>query len=350
MAASPFRSTQFMIPFSIGWFVWISVHQLALYYMGVGWFTALTDSIISNSLLIFIALLLFTIFRFYLPRSHGILNIFIWIVLLTVAWFFTCHQLLIRFLPDKQYTDMLSASWPLRAAVGFLVNSVMSVIAYAYFNWQEQTAAEKQKAEALQLSKEAELFKLREQLQPHFLFNALNSINALITVAPVQARTMVHQLSDFLRHTLRKEQEALIPLSDELQTLELYLEIEKVRFGNRLSAAVHTSETCNVAQLPPLLLQPLVENAIKFGLYDTTDDILIELTANCIHNDLIITIQNPFDATTSLPQKGTGFGLSSVQRRLFLLYNRSDLLKTEVNGNIFKTTVCIPQPVNKTNV
>jgi LytS/YehU family sensor histidine kinase len=311
--------------------------------MGVNWFVALTDSIVTNTLLIYISMLLFTIFRFYLPRAHGFLNIFIWVVVLTIAWFFSSNYLLQWFLNDDTYVQLLNSSWPLRMAIGFLVNGIMSMIAYAYYNWQEKAETEKQKTEVMNLNREAELFKLREQLQPHFLFNALNSINALIGSSPQQARTMIYQLSDFLRNTLRKEQQSLVTLKEELQTLGLYLDIEKVRFGNRLSSSIHCEEDCAEACIPTLLLQPLVENAIKFGLYDTTEEITIQIHALLKNNELIISIENPFDTETSSPKKGTGFGLNSVQRRLFLLYGRNDLLKTEVRGSFFKTTVLIPQ-------
>ncbi len=343
MSISPFRSKQFMLPFCIGWFVWISVHQLALYYLGVGWFTALTDSIVSNTLLLFIAMLLLTILRFYLPRHHGLINLLMWVMLLTIAWFFSNNILLDWLLKDEAYKVQLQQAWPLRAAIGFLINSISAVIGYAYFNWQEKTETEQQKTEAQQLSKEAELFKLREQLQPHFLFNALNSINALIGSSPAQARTMVQQLSEFLRSNLRKEEQQWIPLQEELRTLQLYLDIEQVRFGNRLSTEMITDDSCAHAQLPCMLLQPLLENAIKFGLYDTTEAITIRMYAMVQNNHLEITVENPFDVETAAPKKGTGFGLSSVKRRLYLLFGRNDLLKTEVKENIFVTTVTVPQ-------
>jgi len=94
-----------------------------------------------------------------------------------------------------------------------------------------------------------------------------------------------------------------------------------------------------------LLLQPIVENAIKFGLYDTTGDTVIKLFASKNENDLVIKVENPFDPETSAPKLGTGFGLKSVQRRLYLLFARTDLLTTEAKGNIFITTVKIPQLV-----
>jgi len=92
-----------------------------------------------------------------------------------------------------------------------------------------------------------------------------------------------------------------------------------------------------------LLLQPIVENAIKFGLYDTTDNVLIKLTAKKEDHLLSISVQNPFDPATSTTKKGTGFGLTSIRRRLYLLYGRNDLLETKTEGNIFITTVKIPQ-------
>jgi two-component system LytT family sensor kinase len=123
----------------------------------------------------------------------------------------------------------------------------------------------------------------------------------------------------------------------------LYLEIEKVRFGNRLSTSFETSEEALQMKIPAMLLQPLVENAIKFGLYDTTGETIISVTAKADAGMLLITVQNPFDPETSSPRQGTGFGLNSVQRRLYLLFARSDLLITDTTGNVFTTTIKIPQ-------
>jgi LytS/YehU family sensor histidine kinase len=209
------------------------------------------------------------------------------------------------------------------------------MISVLWQTWGEQKEDQSRKADAEKLAKEAELFKLRQQMQPHFLFNSLNSINALIGTRPTEARKMVQQLSDFLRGTLKKEETQWVVLKDELQYLQLYLEIEKVRFGNRLATDVKTSEEVQKMTMPALILQPIVENAIKFGLYDTTKE----------DHELVIQVSNPFDPETSTPKQGTGFGLKSIQRRLYLLFGRSDLLVTESKENIFITTVRIPQQV-----
>jgi two-component system, LytTR family, sensor kinase len=335
-----------MIPFCISWFAWISMHQLALYQMGLTWIEALTDSIVSNSLLIYVSMLMFTILRFYLPRKNQVINLFTWIILLTTGWFFASDKLMgLIFKSHINYKELIDNTWPIRFAIGFLINGCISLVGYAYFNWQERTETEKKKTEVEQLSKEAELFKLRQQLQPHFLFNALNSINALIGSRPKEAREMVQHLSDFLRTTLRKEEQQWIKLEDEMHSLQLYLTIEKVRFGHRLFTELELEDDALNMQLPALLLQPLVENAIKFGLYDTTEESRIYLAAKSENAQLVITVENPFDPSTAAAQKGTGFGLSSVQRRLYLMFGRNDLLHTTVKENIFSTTVIIPQPL-----
>lgn len=191
--------------------------------------------------------------------------------------------------------------------------------------------------------REAELSKLRQQLQPHFLFNSLNSINALIGTKPAEARQMVQQLSDFLRGTLKKDEQKVVPLKEEFEQLRLYLEIEKVRFGHRLKVDMNINEQSQSFLIPPLLLQPVVENAIKFGLYDTIGEITISVTSKTETGYLIVEVQNPYDASTQNANKGTGFGLSSMKRRLYLLYGRNDLMTTNKAENIFTTTLRIPQ-------
>ena len=243
----------------------------------------------------------------------------------------------------SDYERFFSQSVPVRLIVGFLIIGCMALISVLWYTIHDQREIEKRKTEAEKLSKEAELYKLRQQLQPHFLFNSLNSINALIGLQPQKARTMIQQLSDFLRGTLKKEDNQWISLEDELQHLQLYLEIEKVRFGHRLSTEIKNETDGMKLQLPAMLLQPVVENAIKFGLYDTVGEITISIEARKEDSSLIVQVKNPFDPETSSPKKGTGFGLSSVQRRLYLLFARNDLLQTETKEQIFITTIKIPQ-------
>ena len=132
-------------------------------------------------------------------------------------------------------------------------------------------------------------------------------------------------------------------MEEELQSLELYLEIEKVRFGHRLSTSIVKDEKSLQMMIPPMLLQPVVENAIKFGLYDTTDSVTIQISVLSENDSLKVIVQNPFDPETASPRHGTGFGLNSVKRRLFLLFARTDLVETMAKDHVFTTTINIPK-------
>ena len=283
--------------------------------------------------------------RFYNPKKGKFIHLLVMCLAVSGLW-----AALVRlglgaiFHTQDSYISFLDHSMSLRFDMAILVNGCASLIGALWYNQEEQKENEQRKLDAEKLAKEAELFKLRQQLQPHFLFNSLNSIRALAASQPQQARKMIQQLSDFLRGTLKKEEQQQITWKEELQYLNLYLEIEKVRFGHRLSTEITSPPETDNLVLPSMLLQPLVENAIKFGLYDTTEPLTISLMAKVENNYLVITVQNPFDEETSRPGQGTRFGLSSVQRRLYLLYGRNDLLQTKAANSIFTTSIKIPQP------
>ena len=309
---------------------------------GLTWESALIDSGVSNILLVLACLLLINTFRFYLPRKERYGFILGMCATIAVVWLFLTRAILLVLLPEE-YKAFYSDSMYVRLALGFLILGCMALLSVLWYTLKDQQQNEQRKTEAEKLAKEAELYKLRQQLQPHFLFNSLNSINALIGTRPEEARQMIHQLSDFLRGILRKEENQWVSLTEELQHLQLYLDIEKVRFGHRLSTSIEADDSSRQMKIPAMLLQPVVENAIKFGLYDTTETINIGIEATTENEQLVITVQNPFDPSTSLPQKGTGFGLSSVKRRLYLLFARTDLLETKAKDHLFITRIKVPQ-------
>ena len=313
-----------------------------LHSFGLSWKWAAIDSAVSNALLMLASILLINTFKYYLPRKERYGFIMAMCGTVAVIWLFLSRTLLLILLPDD-YDQFYSGSIYIRLAIGFLILGCMSLLSVLWYTLKEQQQNEQRKSEAEKLAKEAELYKLRQQLQPHFLFNSLNSINALIGTRPEEARQMIHQLSDFLRGILKKEENQWVTLSEELQHLQLYLDIEKVRFGHRLTTSIDADENSGQMRIPAMLLQPVVENAIKFGLYDTTDVINISIAATSENGQLIITVQNPCDPETSLPQKGTGFGISSVKRRLYLLFARTDLLETITNDHLFTTRIKVPQ-------
>jgi LytS/YehU family sensor histidine kinase len=219
-------------------------------------------------------------------------------------------------------------------------NTLFSLL---WYTQKEQKEDSQRKVDMERLARDVELNKLRQQLQPHFLFNSLNSISALTGQHPEKAKHMIEQLSDFLRGTLKNESQHWINLQEEFQYLQLYLDIEKVRFGYRLQTNIHYDELTLQMKLPSMILQPLVENAIKFGLYDTIGEVIIMITAKNNNGMLEVSVQNPFDDSTAVQTTGTGFGLSFIKRRLFLLFGRQDLLLVKREAKQFIATVRIPQ-------
>lgn len=304
----------------------------------------IVDAIVNNLLLTGSCLLVLNNMRYYLPRQEKY-----WYVLtISVGLSGICvlvakGVLWLIFKDDSHYTQSLSQSTGIRFGILFLLIGCISMMTLLWYTQEEQQIINERKIDSERLSREAELFKLRQQLQPHFLFNSLNSISALTGSQPEKARHMIQQLSDFLRGTLKKDDQQWSTLDEEIEYLRLYLDIEKVRFGHRLQTEIIYTDEVLLLKLPSLLLQPVVENAIKFGLYDTTGEVLIKLEATKENNYLKIMVRNPFDPETSQPLKGTGFGLNSIQRRLFLLFARQDLLQTEKNKSFFITTILIPQ-------
>lgn len=312
--------------------------------MGLSWHLSVVDALISNVLLGLFCFVSIAIFYYYQPRGSNRSYRFIFTLGLAVL-----YAVLLRFAlsfvvgDDIVYREFLHKSMPVRFIISLLVLAFVTVLNWMWNLLEDQKEQVQRRSHAEQLVKDAELARLRQQLQPHFLFNSLNSISALAGSRPNEARKMIQQLSDFLRGTLKKDEQQCVELNEELEQLKLYLEIEKVRFGHRLSVDIRFEEDTLNMHIPPLLLQPIVENAIKFGLYDTVDEIMISISSYTKGGILHVKVENPFDAETQLASQGTGFGLSSVQRRLFLMYSRNDLMVTEKKENRFISILRIPQ-------
>lgn len=351
MTRSPISVSKFRNPFFVWWIVWGCLHALLIVHYGYSLENAVLDSLVTNGLLMGACLLISNILRYYLPYSNRYWHVFFISIMFSLVVNVLSKFILnlIPITPDSTNTQFLlfiaNAYW-IRLAIAFLLIICMSIICVLWYGQEEEQENRQRKNDTEKLSRDAELYKLRQQLQPHFLFNSLNSISALIGSDPSLARNMIHQLSDFLRTTLRKEEEQWVKMEEELQSLELYLEIEKVRFGHRLSTSIIKDESSLQMLIPPLLLQPVVENAIKFGLYDTTDPVTIKISVVNENDTLQVVVQNPFDPETSSPRHGTGFGLNSVKRRLYLLFARTDLVETSAREREFTTTIKIPRHEN----
>ena len=322
--------------------VWCPVQAWLLHQQfKLNWLEAGTDALITALFLGLAGFVITNTLNFYHPDKKQIPVLIAGVLVFMYGAMMTA-----------ELTIQSVAQWPFlymedfnnqRLTYSGLIGLLLFSLAWFQTSKKASSEDEHRRQATEKIARDAELASLRQQLQPHFLFNSLNSINALIGSQPEKARSMVQQLSDFLRGTVKKDDSQLVPLFEELQQLRLYLDIEKVRFGHRLDTQMDSDNASLSCKLPPLLIQPVVENAIKFGLYDTVGETVIKIKTSVEQSQLVIEVENPFDAATSSPRQGTGFGLSSLQRRLYLLYARNDLLTTRQNDNTFTTQIRIPQ-------
>lgn len=304
---------------------------------------AFTDAFVFALIFLGGVFVLDSVFGFFSPKGKNswmlfVVPLFLSLIGTLVHW----YALGWWYGAEDDYLDFLSLSFYLRWTILALAEQMVALLALALSQLERQEERQAREAQMLQLSKDAELAQLRQQLQPHFLFNSLNSINALVVSQPQKAREMVLQLSDFLRGTIRKDSKSWITLEEELNYLKMYLDIERVRFGHRLAVEFQVEMDLYPIKVPQLLIQPLVENAIKHGLYGVTGAVNIVVSGKKEGNYLVLEVKNPFDPE-SMAQEGTGFGLSSVERRLFLLFGRTDLLEAGAEGDQFKVRFKIPQ-------
>ncbi len=238
---------------------------------------------------------------------------------------------------DAHFSHLL----PLAFSVGVLMYLLAIALHYVMLSVEESQQAATRESEALVLAREAELRALRAQINPHFLFNSLNSISALTSVDPARAREMCILLSDFLRKTLSAGDQDTIPLAEEVALIRTYLGVEKIRFGARLAYDIDIEEVCNRCLLPPLLLQPLIENAIKHGISGLTEGGVITVRARANDRFLRLTVENNFD-TGYRALRRSGIGLTNVRSRLQARYDGDARMDAGAQGDRFRVEIVMP--------
>jgi len=238
--------------------------------------------------------------------------------------------------------DALGRQMPFLFAAGVLLFLLALAVHYVLLALEAAQEAERGRLELEVLTRDAELRALRAQIDPHFLYNSLNSISAMTSVDPAGARRMCLMLGDFLRNTLDVGARPWIPLSDELALAEAFLGIEQVRFGRRLRVARRVDETAAPCRVPPLLLQPLVENAVTHGVARLLDGGVIELDVSRANGRLTIAIGNPCDPDDPSPARPRGVGLENVRRRLETIYRGAARLEVRAQPEHFLVQVELP--------
>lgn len=335
------------IAFAAWWIVVAAIHSAVLYlFYGVSLLSANIDSFVWVVLYALLSLGLWFWVRLsdietQKPFSVALNHIGAAVVSILLIVSLHRYMLILLFPDDKDYIAFLDSSLPGRSIVGIFFYILIALVYYLIIyisNFREKVTRE---AELQALVKDAELSWLKLQINPHFLFNSLNSISSLTMTSPEKAQDMITRLSELLRYSLKQSPGSMVSLNDELANCRKYLEIEKVRFGSRLNYNIECCDECFTFQVPSMILQPLFENAIKHSVAQSADESIVNASITRSEGYLFVEVSN------SLPElptstAGTGVGLENIRRRLKLIYGTSEFLKVSKHSGRFVVVITIP--------
>jgi sensor histidine kinase YesM len=226
------------------------------------------------------------------------------------------------------------AAAPALAVIVLMIYLMAVALHYAALEMESSRRAEV-------LAREAQLRALKSQVNPHFLFNSLNSISALTAIDAGEAREMCIRLADFLRTSLRLGERVTIPFAEEMALTTMYLEVERVRFGGRLRLTQRMDPACSDCDVPALLIQPLVENAVKHGIAMMAEGGEIAISGECDDQWLRFSISNPFDPEAP-PSGRNGLGLRNVRERLEARYGGAARMEIRVEERMYRVALTLP--------
>jgi sensor histidine kinase YesM len=330
------------------WILITGIHILLLYiYYNLPLQTSIADALTFNIIYSILGLILWFAIRFAQPKDPSFSTLVIYqvtfLVVFLLIWAGSSYSMLkVIFPANYQYQDFLENSIPWRLVSGTFYYLLLVLVYYLviyYSNLQEKIKSESRLNEMV---RESELNLLKSQINPHFLFNSLNSISSLTITNPGQAREMTIKLSDFLRYSVSMGNNRFSTLGKEIEHIRKYLDIEKVRFGTKLQYTFSISEICMDCEIPVMILQPLYENAVKHGVYESSGEVTIQTLARIANGYLEINITNDFEPGAP-SRKGTGIGLANIRERMKLIYQNEQLLTTQVKGNKFEVMLVLPQ-------
>ena len=335
------------IYYSVFWMA-IAVIQFTLSY-GVynqDMMISIADSLISNAIFAFLGIGLWYMVRFSGKQSKSFLktvaNHLAGCVITILIWQVLCYVLLRALFGDNDaYMNFLVTSEVVRGLTGVLIYFLVVSVDFLVLSFEEMQERAEHEAALSTMLRDAELNMLRSQIRPHFLFNSLNSVSSLTLSNPQAAQDMIIKLSEFMRHSLTLGADTMNSLNDELYHAGLYLDIERVRFSDRMKVEKTIDPKCGEMMLPAMILQPLLENAVKHGVNTMLTACVITLKAECNESFLGVSISNTFDPD-AVPRKGTGTGLSNVQKRMAAIYGRNDLLSSKISDQTFEVKLQIP--------
>ncbi len=338
--------------------VWLGIAILHAFLM---WYflrfrvdTVVADALISGLLFGFLGLLAWYPTR-YIPfqRHSPVYSLMAHVVaglLVLLTWILVSVGLLNAFFSNQSnYIEFLNGSLVSRAILGGLIYLVLVLVYYLVSSSQKLQERVKQEERLKGLVRDAELNMLKSQINPHFLFNSLNSISSLTMTNPDEARDMIIRLSDLLRYSLKHRENEFVTLKEELSRIKDYLAIEKIRFGEKLQYEFHLNGDCDEFLVPTMIFQPLFENAIRHSVYESVDPVTIKFHCSREGGYMRTVVSNDFDS--ELPSRGgTGVGLQNVRQRVQLSYQEQGTVTWGGAEGIFTVTIVFPPTIVKRNL
>lgn len=324
---------------------------LLWYFQRLALSISISDALISNMVFAFLGLLAWYPTR-YIPfqKNTPIYSVLAHVVagLLALAtWMFVSVGFLnILFSQDVEYLEFLNDSLVLRGMLGGMIYLVIILIYYLALSAEKLQERTRQEEQLKNLVRETELSLLKSQINPHFLFNSLNSIASLTMSNPTEARDMIIRLSDFLRYSLKHRENEFVPLIEELGRMKDYLAIEKVRFGDKLQYEFIIDPVCEKFLVPTMIFQPLFENAIRHSVYESTETVNVRF--ECIPEAGVMKTVITNDYDPDIPtRRGTGVGLQNVRQRIDLAYEGMGSVRWKGENGAFSVSILFPRILAK---
>lgn len=340
------NTTRSIYYYLLFWLCSSVINFLLFYYvLNISLTIAVADSLVYNVLLAGLGLSFWYSARYISieddDRAKAVVTHLSAAFISTVIYLVAGYFLVSMFIGSNKYFTLFTSTLAWRFLIGILfyllINAFYYIIVY-YNTLQEKIIKE---SELKNLVTEAELKSLKFQINPHFIFNSLNSMSALTTLDPDKAREMILKLAEFLRYTLANNEREKNKLSEEIRNLRLYLDIEKIRFEEKFDFVEEMCPGAENIMVPNMILQPIFENAIKHAVYDSLEKVIIKLSCKEENNFLVIHVENNFEKSGT-SKKGAGIGLQNIKNRLSLIYNRDNLMEVHKGEDIFKVILYIP--------
>jgi len=310
---------------------------------------ALTDTLISTLSLFVMLTVLRYVVRFSVNTPRGMYlkvpAVLFTGALLVIIWLYFSMMMVGTAAGNiENYPEFVHNTQEMRALWGGAASILVNLMFLVFFMEQRNQEANHRALQLEDLVRQTELHALKNQLNPHFMYNSLNSISSLTHSNPDKAREMLICLSDFLRYALKQDALQMTTLAQELDNVQLYLNIERIRFGDRLQTSFEALDArLTRLEVPVMILQPLFENSIKHGLQKTPGNVMIQFRAEETgENTITISVKNTYDKEFDR-FRGEGVGLGNIRNRLRLIYGNPKLLSVHAGQEHFTVSMVLPK-------